>query len=162
MVSETRGDSAAEAIEPVVREVTVPLSQGAAFDLFTARAAEWWPLVTHSVAGEDAVACTFEAFVGGRLYETAGDGTEHTWGTLLAWQPPSRIALTWHPGRTASTEQHLEVTFLARGTDTIVRLVHTGWERLGDKAAVERDSYGRGWDFVLGRFIEAAGRSPHK
>ncbi len=158
MVSGMRGHANAGAIEPVVKEVTVPLSQAAAFELFTARAASWWPLVTHSVAGEEAVACTFEPRVGGRMFETARDGTEHTWGTLLAWEPPSRINLTWHPGRTPSTEQHLEVTFLDRGTETLVRLVHTGWERLGERGTVERTSYESGWDFVLRHFMESARR----
>ena len=144
-------------VEPVVKEILVPLPESTAFDLFTVRASTWWPLVTHSVAGEEAVACTFEPRVGGRLYETARDGTEHTWGTLLCWEPPSRIALTWHPGRAPSTEQHLEVTFSAAGGgSTLVRLVHTGWERLGKTAAVQRENYGRGWDVVLGHFVEAA------
>lgn len=145
------------AVEPVVKEVRVPLSPADAFELFTARAASWWPLVTHSVGGEDAVACTFEPRVGGRLYETVRDGTEHTWGTILRWEPPARIALTWHPGRTPSTEQHLEVTFSRIEGGTLVRLVHTGWERLGKAGPEERDSYVRGWDFVLARFIVAAG-----
>jgi uncharacterized protein YndB with AHSA1/START domain len=115
--------------------------------------------MTHSVAGDDAVACTFEPRVGGRFFETVRDGTEHTWGTLLEWDPPARIALTWHPGRAPSTEQHLEVTFKPHdGGRTIVRLVHSGWERLGKAGPEGRESYGRGWDVVLGRFVEDARR----
>jgi uncharacterized protein YndB with AHSA1/START domain len=144
------------AIEPVVKEVTVPLPIERAWRLFTADAASWWPLATHSVGGDDAVACAFEPHVGGRLFETARDGTQHTWGTLLAWEPPTRFAMTWHPGRTPSTEQHLEVTFAATPAGTVVRLVHTGWERLGTGGQAERDSYGRGWDYVLGFFVKAA------
>ncbi|HEY7600498.1 MAG TPA: SRPBCC domain-containing protein [Candidatus Limnocylindrales bacterium] len=145
-------------IAPVVKEVTVPLPVERAWQLFTAEAASWWPLRTHSVAGDDAIGCTFQAYVGGRLYETARDGTEHTWGTLLEWQPPLRFAMTWHPGRTPSTEQHLEVTFTPAddGRSTTVRLVHTGWEKLGKAGPDERDSYLRGWDYVLGFFTAAA------
>lgn len=142
-------------IAPVVKEVTVPLSQARAFELFTAAITSWWPLRTHSVAGDDAVLCAFEPHVGGRLYERAADGTESTWGTVLHWEPPALLALTWHPGRMPSTEQHLEVTFEAVDGRTVVRLIHSGWERLGDAGRMERDGYETGWDYVLGFFTRA-------
>ena len=142
-----------EAIAPVVKEVTVPLELARAWDLFTTRVTEWWPLRTHSVAGDDAVLCAFEARVGGRFYERAADGTESTWGTILAWNPPARLALTWHAGRTPATQQHLEVTFAAHGAGTLVRLVHSGWQQLGAEGRPERDDYDTGWDHVLRQFI---------
>ncbi len=149
--------AAEQPIEPVVKEVTVPLDPSAAWELFTDRAASWWPLATHSVGGEGAVTCMFEPRVGGRLYETVRDGTQHIWGTILDWQPPTHFAMTWHPGRTPSTEQRLEAWFTPSGDGgTTVRLVHTGWERLGTAGRAERDSYGSGWDYVLNFFVEAA------
>ncbi len=156
-MNEPQEGKVALAVEPLVEEVTVPLSQERAFALFTERVATWWPLVTYSVAREDAVACHFEPHVGGRLVETTRDGTEHVWGTVEAWQPPARIALTWRPGRTPSTAQQLEVTFVERGAETVVRLVHTGWERLADGGVAERLAYDSGWDLVLGCFVDQAG-----
>ena len=145
-------------IAPVVKEVTVPLPVARAWDLFTSDVASWWPLANHSVAGDDAVGCAFEGYVGGRLYETARDGTEHTWGTLLEWQPPTRLVFTWHPGRTPDSAQHVEVTFTPAGDGRVstVRLTHTGWHKLDKVGADERDRYDRGWDYVLGFFSEAA------
>ncbi len=144
-------------IEPVVKELIVPLAVERAFALFTDGIAGWWPLATHSVAGEKAVGCRFEPRVGGRLLETAADGSEHAWGTVLAWQPPARVVLTWHPGRAPDTAQELEISFRAEGDGTRLRLVHTGWERLADAAPRERADYDSGWDFVLGRYVSAAG-----
>jgi hypothetical protein len=34
--------------------------------------------------------------------------------------------------------------------------VHTGWEARGTEAAKLASGYDTGWDFVLGRFVEAA------
>lgn len=143
-------------VAPVVKEVTVPLDRQRAFTLFTRRIAEWWPLATHSVEGDEAVACVFEERVGGRLYERARDGSEHTWGTVLEWDPPAGFSMTWHPGRDASSAQQLRVSFIEADDRTLVRLVHSGWERLADGGTAERANYDLGWDYVLGFFTRAA------
>jgi uncharacterized protein YndB with AHSA1/START domain len=144
-------------LEPIIKEIRVPLSVDRAFALFTEGIGRWWPLASHSLAGSDAIDCRFEQRVGGRLLELARDGTEHEWGTVTAWDPPRRLALTWHPGRAPATAQHVEVTFSPVADGTRVRLVHSGWERLAGTAAGERDGYVPGWDFVLGRYVELAG-----
>ena len=149
---------AATTIEPVVKEVDVPLTVERAFALFTDGIADWWPLATHSVAGEQAVGSFFEPRIGGRLLETAADGSQHAWGTVREWDPPRRLALTWHPGRAPDTAQELSVEFSPEGDRTRLRLVHTGWERLGDEGRAERATYEPGWDFVLGRYLENAAR----
>lgn len=139
--------------EPVVKTVKVPISPTAAFELFTAGIARWWPLETHSVEGDDAATCVFEAGVGGRIYEKAGDGTEHEWGRVLEWDPPARVLFSWYPSRDDSTAQKVEVTFLPVGTGTKVELVHSGWETLGEAAAAKRADYDTGWDLTLARFV---------
>jgi uncharacterized protein YndB with AHSA1/START domain len=144
-------------IDPLVKEITVPLAPERAFALFADGIATWWPLASHSVAGADAVGCRFEPRVGGRLLEIGRDGSEHVWGTLLAWEPPQHLALTWHPGREASTAQEVSVTFDAEGSGTRVRLIHTGWELLGKAARAERDSYNPGWDYVLRLYVATSG-----
>lgn len=130
----------------------------AAFRLFTEGVGRWWPLATHSVAEADAVACAIEGRVGGRFFERDRDGNEHLWGTVTAWEPPRRLAFTWHPGRAAEGAQSVEVRFSdAGGGMTLVELTHTGWEKLGEKAATVRESYEKGWDFVFGEcFAKAA------
>lgn len=151
-MSETRTNPA---IEPVVKTITVAWPVERAFRRFTGEIGAWWPLESHSVGGEQARTCAIEPREGGRLYEVGEDGSEHAWGTVTRWEPPRRVAFTWHPGRDPETRQEVEVTFDPVDDGTRVQVVHTGWERLGEKAAETREAYGPGWEFVLGRFAGA-------
>jgi uncharacterized protein YndB with AHSA1/START domain len=143
-------------IEPVEKSIRVGLSVEAAFRLFTEGIGSWWPLSTHSVGLERAETCVLEGRPGGRLYETLADGSESLWGTVLVWEPPQRVVLTWHPGRKSGTAQELEVRFRASGSGTEVRLSHRGWETLGAQAIEVRDGYVSGWDHVLGFYLATA------
>ena len=66
--------------------------------------------------------------------------------------------MTWHPGRGEEMAQELEVRFTSAGRGTRVELLHTGWERLSDRMAEISGHYDDGWDLVLGRYAETAGR----
>ncbi|HEY7471082.1 MAG TPA: SRPBCC family protein [Gemmatimonadota bacterium] len=145
---ETKSDR----IAPVRKSITVPWTPEAAFRRFTAGIAEWWPLATHGVSESAEAGVAIEGRVGGRIVETGPDGAEHVWGTVTAWEPPRRVAFTWHPGRPADMRQDVSVAFHAADGGTRVELVHTGWEHLGEKAAKMRAGYNSGWDFVLGRY----------
>lgn len=139
-------------IAPVEKAISVPWPMAEAFDRFTRGIAGWWPLQPHSIGGEDAETCVFEGRVDGRIYEISRDGTRHPWGTVTVWQPPRRVAFTWHPGRPVDTRQEVEVRFSPEGTGTRVELTHTGWERLGEDASRSREIYDSGWDTVLARY----------
>jgi uncharacterized protein YndB with AHSA1/START domain len=145
--------------ETAIRKtVTVACPAGQAFRLYTDQLASWWPYTTHSVEEENVETVVFEGREGGRFYERAKSGEEHTWGTVLVWDPPSRIVHSWHPGRGEETSQEVEVTFTPEENGTRVDLVHTGWTRLGDRMETTMANYQTGWDLVLGRYVEAAGR----
>ena len=77
---------------------------------------------------------------------------------MVAWEPPTRLVLSWYPGRDPESATELEVRFSreADGT-TRVDLEHRGWERLGDERETMRTAYDHGWDTVLARYGEAAG-----
>jgi uncharacterized protein YndB with AHSA1/START domain len=147
-------------VEPVRKSVTVPAAPPRAFELFTARIQEWWPLATHSVGAGHAVGIAFGEGAGAAITETLADGTTSAWGTITDWEPPHRVAFTWHPGRAAAEGTRVEVTFTPDGPDrTVVRLVHSGWERRADGGSA-RDGYDSGWEPVIGRFAEAAANLP--
>lgn len=147
-------------IEPIRKVVRVPLSVTAAFELFTDGISSWWPLDSHSVAGDDAQTVVFEPHVGGRIYEVSRDGVEAEWGRITAWSPPDRVVFTWHPGRSSRTQGTVAVTFADAGRadrthETIVTLEHSGWERLGEGAVELHRNYESGWDLVFGRCYAA-------
>ena len=145
--------SAQATVPPVLRSVTVAVDAERAFDVFTRRIGDWWPFQGHSCFDDDAARVAFE---GERLVERSRNGEEAVWGEVLAWEPPTRIALTWHPGYAeGEPTTEVEVRFLPRGGTTVVELEHRGWERLGERAAETRASYDGGWPTVLARFAEA-------
>ena len=123
-----------------------------AFRVFTDGIATWWPLDTHSKAGDHAETAVLEGRNGGRLYEKVDDGTEHDWGAVTHWEPPHRVAFSW---RITGVPTHVDVTFTPDGDGTRVELVHRGFERLADPEATH-SSYSRGWQYVLGRYAAAS------
>ena len=143
-------------IEPVRKAVTVPAVPQRAFELFTAHMQEWWPLATHSVGAQDAVGVVFGGGVGGLIIETLADGTTSVWGTVTDWEPPHRVAFTWHAGTSEAEATRVEVTFTEDGPGrTVVVLVHSGWKHRPDGASA-RDGYDSGWGPVINRFAETA------
>lgn len=148
-----------EAIRPVTKSLLVELPAAAAFRLFTAEIARWWPLRTHSVFGDHAAACVVDAEVGGRVYEVHTDGRQQSeWGRVLAWEPPHRLVCSWYPGRDPLTAQELEVRFEEVDGVTRVTLIHIGWERLADQGVATRANYDTGWDMVLQGYMDLVAR----
>ncbi|MBA4099397.1 MAG: hypothetical protein C0484_21835 [Rhodospirillum sp.] len=135
----------------VEKSVLVRCDPARAFAAFTAEIAQWWPMQTHSVAQAQTRNVAIEPRAGGRIYETAADGTESDWGRVLAWSPPAGFSMTWHPGRAADPHTVVELSFAAERDATRVRLVHRGWEALGAQAAAARESYDGGWETVFVR-----------
>lgn len=145
-----------DALAAVVKTRTVPLDPDAAFALFTDRMGDWWPTASHSVAGDGVTEIRFQGRLGGRVVEVTDDGDEHSWADVTAWDPPHRFVLSWHPSPAPVAASDLEVTFTAADDATVVRLVHTGWERFGDRAEDLRENYRDGWDHVLAPYVATA------
>jgi hypothetical protein len=140
-------------IEPVRKQLKVGLPVEKAFQLFTTGIGKWWPLATHSVGEEQAETCFFEERSGGRIVEVLKDGSQAEWGQVIAWEPFHKVSFYWYPGRTPDTAQEVSVTFREIPGGSLVELVHTGWETLGEAARAKRDGYDTGWDYVLAKYI---------
>lgn len=145
---------------PVEKTITVPLELEEAFKLFTDGIGTWWPLERHSVDGKNSLDCQIEGFVGGRFYEVMKDGSQAEWGKVMAWMPPHRLVVTWHPGREADTAQELQISFSTVNAGTQVHLLHRGWEILGTEADEVRQQYVPGWEYVLGEYAKEASTAP--
>ena len=87
-------------LPPIRREILVDADPATAFDVFTARLGQWWPLAELSVFGDGAAV----SFSGGQIIESAADGRTAVWGTVTRWEPPDAVAFTWHPGQPAEED----------------------------------------------------------
>lgn len=145
------------AISPIVKTRVVPIEPAAAFHLFTERMGEWWPTLTHSIEEAEVVGVRFEGRVGGRVVELVADGTESAWADVLAWDPPHRVVLSWHPNKEPRAASTIEVTLTAVDGGTELRLEHRGWEEFGESGHELRENYETGWEPVLAMYVAAAG-----
>lgn len=134
---------------PILLVTTLPVAAGPAWSAFVDGFGEWWPVATHSLSRAPATRCALEPAVGGRVYETAPDGTLHLWGTVEAVEAVRRLRFSWHPGREPESAQWIEVRFEPRGAGTVVSLRHGGWEALGEIAPLLRAEYVPGWHHVF-------------
>lgn len=141
-----------ETIPAVLGTVEVSITPERAFDVFTRRMGEWWPLSQFSIAEDKAVGVRFEGWTGGKVFEVLEDGSEWEWAEVLAWEPPHRVVLAWHPTVEPVVSTEVEVRFNAFDGGTRVELEHRGWERLGDIATTVRVDYDEGWQPVLARY----------
>jgi uncharacterized protein YndB with AHSA1/START domain len=137
-------------VPPVVKAITVHVAPERAFAAFVNDFGKWWPLAGfHVGTALAAVDCVIEPRAGGRIFERDAAGQETDWATVLAYEPPHRLAISWFAGKTADVAQRLELRFTSEGGGTRVELSHSGWEALGDAAQSTRDSYDKGWVAVF-------------
>ena len=137
--------------EPLQISFDVDCSPEHAFNVWTAGIATWWP-PDHTVTGQ-AEMVVLESGVGGRIFERSSDGVEHDWGTVTAWEPPTRLAYQWHIGRDSADATLVEIRFIPRGTgSTRIEIEHWGWERLGAAADERRAQNQVGWESLLPHF----------
>ncbi|MFL6159819.1 MAG: SRPBCC domain-containing protein [Marmoricola sp.] len=127
-----------------------------AFDVWAHRIDTWWPR-DHTVG--DAVAVLLQEGVGGRIFERDADGAERDWGRVTAWEPPDRLAYTWHIGRDAAEATDVEIRFTEVGPGTTrVQIEQNGWDRFGEQAGPWRDRNRIGWDSLLPHYRDAIER----
>lgn len=103
----------------------------------------------------------FEPRVGGHVYDRGVDGSECRWARVLAYEPPTRVVISWDispqwqietdPAKTSE----VEVRFVAESpTRTRVELEHRNLHRHGAGWETERDAvaHDQGWPLYLLRY----------
>jgi len=149
---------------PAVRQsVTVNAPVEKAFKVYTDGFNSWWP-PQHHIGTAELAEAVLEAKQGGRWYERGVDGSECEWGQVLAYEPPSRLLLSWQidgtwkydPDLAHASEVEVRFTDLGDGR-TRVDLEHRGFERHGATGPSVRDGVTRegGWSMIMERLAKA-------
>ena len=140
-------------MEPLELTFEVACPPAHAFAVWAARTSLWWP-PGHSVSGAPELVA-FEPRAGGRIYERDRSGAEHDWGEVLAWEPPHRLRYLWHLRFDRADATEVEIRFESAADGTRVSITHSGWERLGARAAERRERNERGWAGLLPHYVAA-------
>ena len=138
--------------------VEAPLER--AFKVFTQDFGRFKP-PEHNMLGVEIAETVFEARVGGYLYDRGVDGSECRWARILAYEPPTRLVISWDISPHWQIESDLdrtsevEVRFTAEAPGrTRVELEHRNLDRHGDGWEGMRDGIDgdQGWPLYLRRF----------
>lgn len=147
----------------VRKSVRVQASQDVAWRVFTEQMGSWWPLANYKIGQAKAIDAIVEPKVGGRWYELGEDGSICQWGSVLAWEPHSRLLLSWDITANWQYDPELkteiELRFIPDGKSvTRVELEHRRLDRYGERRDEMRQIFETGGDW--GRLLEMfAGRA---
>ena len=140
-------------------EVVVPATPEEAFRLFVDEIGLWWrPHTPYWNDAERGLYLRLEPGVGGRFVEVhdAETDTGFEIGRVTAWEPGTRLGLTWtQAGWPEGAATDVEIAFAPVAGGTRVSLEHTGFERVGADGAAA--GYEAGWTEILGWYAERAG-----
>ena len=158
----TEWSSGADA-NSVRKVIQVDAPQETSWKVFTSQMGTWWPLAHYKIGKAKAVDAVLEPKVGGRWYERGEDGSTCEWGSVLSWEPCSRLVLSWditadwQYDPTLKTE--IEVRFIAENAErTRVELEHRRLDRYGARRDEMRrifDTEGD-WGQLLAGFAQVA------
>jgi uncharacterized protein YndB with AHSA1/START domain len=147
---------------PIKKSIRVNAAPARAFEIFTAGMARWW-LKTHTInpTKSPLEEIVLEPRAGGRWFERGEDGSECSWGKVLAWEPPTRLLLAWQINGSWQFDPALitevEIRFTPDGSGTRVELEHRHLERLGEQAAAMAQAFTGGWGQLLESFAKQIG-----
>ncbi|HEY2088460.1 MAG TPA: SRPBCC family protein [Mycobacterium sp.] len=151
-------------VEPIRKSIVVHTGVERAFALFINQFDAIKPR-EHNLLSVPIAETVFEPRAGGHVYDVGIDGSRCEWSRVLAYEPPSRVVISWDIGPTWQLEadpaktSEVEVRFIAESDDrTRVELEHrhldrhgAGWQAVAD--GVDGDA---GWPLYLSRYGELA------
>ena len=150
----------------VRRVISVGAPAELAWHVFTKEMRTWWPLAVYKIGKANAVDAVVEPRVGGRWYERGDDGSTCDWGRVLAWEPHSRLVLTWDINadfqHDPALQTEIEVRFIAEGpARTQVEFEHRRLDRYGARRDEMRKIFDEtgDWGKLLESFAQSAAAS---
>ncbi len=150
----------AEKENAVRKSVRVRIPVKDAFAAFVDRMGTWWP-PDHQIGSTPFQAIVVEPRIGGRWFERDAQGNECLWGWVRAWDPPRRVAVSWHLGPdwkfdpNPEKASEVEIRFIEEGpAQTLVELEHSAFERHGEGYEQLRAAMGSpgAWEQTLAAF----------
>ena len=147
-------------VEPIRKSIVVNTGIERAFALFVDQFDAIKPR-EHNLLPVPIAETVFEPRAGGHVYDVGIDGSRCEWSRVLAYEPPSRLLISWDIGPTWQLEadpaktSEVEVRFIAESDDrTRVELEHRHLDRHGEgwqavAAGVDGDA---GWPLYLSRY----------
>lgn len=146
----------------VRKVVHVNASQAVTWRVFTEKMGTWWPLAHYKIGKAKAVDAILEPRVGGRWYERGDDGSTCMWGSVLAWEPTTRLVLSWDITADWQYDPELkteiEVRFIIEAESrTRVELEHRKLDRYGERRDAMRRIFDSEGDW--GKLLESMGRA---
>ncbi|MGN6535028.1 MAG: SRPBCC family protein [Mesorhizobium sp.] len=147
-------------IAAVKQSVVVEAPIERAFKVFTEEFGNFKP-PEHNLLRVPIAETVFERRVGGHIYDRGADGSECCWARVLAYEPPTRLLLSWDisprwqiemdPDKTSEWEVRFTAETPSR---TRVEVEHRNLDRHGHGWESERDGVAgeQGWPLYLKRF----------
>jgi uncharacterized protein YndB with AHSA1/START domain len=158
-----------EATSSVKKTVIIQAPPEVAWRVFTEKMGSWWPLGTYKIGKANAVDAIIEPRVGGRWYERGDDGSTCDWGRVLAWEPHTRLMLSWEITADWQHDPNLktevELRFVADGKNaTRVEFEHRRLDLYGARRDEIRGIFDSdaGWKALLDAFAARASERPSK
>jgi uncharacterized protein YndB with AHSA1/START domain len=158
-----------EATSSVKKTVIIQAPPEVAWRVFTEKMGSWWPLGTYKIGKANAVDAIIEPRVGGRWYERGDDGSTCDWGRVLAWEPHTRLMLSWEITADWQHDPNLktevELRFVADGKNaTRVEFEHRRLDLYGARRDEMRGIFDSdaGWKALLAAFAARASERPSK
>jgi hypothetical protein len=131
-------------LDPIVAEVTVPVTPTEAFVGFTAQMGEWWdPTLSPDAATFSGIAID----PNGDVATVHGD-EQYVWGRVVDWDPIGHYSQDFWLGHSEESPTRLEVSFTESADGTLVHLEHGGWVE-GSEAVRAKYTH---WDQLLERY----------
>ena len=136
-------------IAPIVHSTTVKAPPARAFELFTKHMGKWWG-VGQTMGQSPHRDMVVEPHKGGKWFEIDANGKEILWGTVAAWEPGSKLLLSWQINSKFAFDPDfstdLEITFVAaQDGGTVIRLEHRNLERFGADTEKFASMLNSGW-----------------
>jgi uncharacterized protein YndB with AHSA1/START domain len=147
----------------VRKTLTVQAPAEVAWRVFTQKMGAWWPLATYKIGKANAVDAIVEPRVGGRWYERGDDGSTCDWGSVLVWEPHTRLVLSWDITADwqydPALKTEVDVRFIPDGPNaTRIDFEHRRLDRYGARRDEMREIFDKGgdWGKILQLFARVA------